>query len=128
MACNFVTDTINYILCKQFTDLRQYNCDSNFKVLLCPFLLPAFASLLLLQQLKEIMQSRQTIKCEIYHSVQNGIIQSKGIYKLPSVTWNQAGKQEREIKIVYLNVSYYSSRSRIVARSAKDRLCSPKFW
>jgi hypothetical protein len=74
MASNFVTDAITYILCKQFNDLRQYNSELHVKVLLCPFLLPVFASLLLLQELKEIMQSRQTIKCAVYHSVHNGII------------------------------------------------------
>jgi hypothetical protein len=74
MVCNFVKDAITYIWYKKFNDLRQHNSDSHFIVRVCPFLLPAFASLLLLQELREIMRSQQTIKSAIYRSVHSGII------------------------------------------------------
>jgi len=55
MACNFVSDAITYISCRQFSYLSQYITKSYLKVRLCPIQLPTFASLPLLQELKEIM-------------------------------------------------------------------------
>jgi hypothetical protein len=60
MSCNFFTDAITFISFSQFNDLRQYISKLHLKVRLGPPQLPNFASLLLLQDLKEIMQSRQT--------------------------------------------------------------------
>jgi len=60
MSCNFVTDAITFSSFRPFNDLRQHITKLHFKVGLCPIQLPTFASLLLLQELKEIMQSWQT--------------------------------------------------------------------
>jgi len=74
MPSNFVPDYITHISCRQLYDLRQYIPETHIKARLCPTHLPTFASLLLLQELKEITQSRQTIKCALNFSVHNGII------------------------------------------------------
>ena len=59
MPCNFVTGAINFISFRQFSDIHQHISKLHFKLSLCPIQLPTFASLLLFQQLKEIMQSLQ---------------------------------------------------------------------
>jgi hypothetical protein len=74
MTLNFVPDYITYISCRQLYDLRQYIPETHIKVGLCPIQLPTFASLLLLQELKELIQLRQTIKFALNFSVHNGII------------------------------------------------------
>ena len=74
MLLTFVPDYITYISCRQLYDLHQYIPETHIKVSLCPIQLPTFASLLLLQDLREIIQSRQTIKCAVNFSVHKGII------------------------------------------------------
>ena len=70
MLCNFVTYAITYISSRQYIDLRQDIWDPHLNVILCPIQITALASLLLLQELKDLTQSRQTIKCANVKEVQ----------------------------------------------------------
>jgi len=51
MECNSDHDDITYIYCSQFSHLCQGICEPHLKVRLCPIQIPAFVSLLLLQEL-----------------------------------------------------------------------------
>ena len=51
MECNFEKDDINHIYCRHFSHLHQVICELNLKVRLCPIQIPAFVTLLLLQEL-----------------------------------------------------------------------------
>jgi len=70
ILCNVVSYTITYIYCRQFNVLRQDISGPNFKVRPCFIRLPDFTFLLLLQELKEIMQSRRTVKYKNIKEIQ----------------------------------------------------------
>jgi hypothetical protein len=69
MASNFVTDAITYILCRQLNEVHKRHYRNALKTTSLSHNISYFRFLLLLQELKETVQSVATINCAFNCSV-----------------------------------------------------------